>query len=101
MIYSQQHYGWVSVSDKDGGWDVWLIFAKMGNEPEMDRKFSGNGQMKGKMRLQCGSGPEMIAKMNRKWTGHESGHEPEMKAEMEAEMAPEMDRKWNRKWHRK
>ena len=61
--YSQQHYGWVSVSDKDGGWDVWLIFAKMGNEPEMDRKFSGNGQVKGKMR-----------RLMRKWTGNE----PEM-----------------------
>ena len=68
---SQQHYGWVSVSDKDGGSDVWLIFAKMGNEPEMDRKFSGNGQMKGKMRW-----------LLRKWTGNDSGHgggnEPEM-----------------------
>ena len=60
---SQQHYGWVSVSDKDGRWDVWLIFAKMGNEPEMDRTFSGNGQMKGKMRL-----------LTRKWTGNDSGH---------------------------
>ena len=67
MIYSQQHYGWVSVSDKDGGSDVWLIFAKMGNEPEMDRKFSGNGQMKGKMRL-----------LTRKWTGNDSGNEPDM-----------------------
>ena len=37
--YSQQHYGWVSVSDKEGTCDVWLIFAKMGSEPEMDRNF--------------------------------------------------------------
>ena len=64
---SQQHYGWVSVSDKDGTCDVWLIFAKMGNEPEMDRNFSGNGQMKGEMR-----------RLMRKWTENDSGHEPEM-----------------------
>ena len=42
----------------------------MGNEPEMDRKFSGNGQMKGKCVGSCGNGSEMIAdmeaEMNRK-----------------------------------
>ena len=58
-VNSQQHYGWVSVSDKDGTCDVWLTFAKMGNEPEMGRKFSGNGQMKGEMH-------RFMAEMDRK-----------------------------------
>ena len=60
---SQQHYGWVSVSDKDGTCDVWLIFWRTGNGPEI----SGNGQMKGEMR-----------RLMRKWTGNDSGNEPEM-----------------------
>ena len=80
----------------------------------MNRKWTGNGQMKREMR-----------RLMRKWTGNQSGNEsgnelemgwkrtgngPQMKTEMKAGMKAEMDRKrtadgpemksgkWKRKW---